>query len=90
MKIYRSQKYREWIARQACLKCGFGPCHAHHEPLSENMVAGKAPDTHCVPLCPSCHDLRHNTGVDTFWRAFDVKMAIIKLITRYLLERGNA
>jgi hypothetical protein len=87
LKIYRSQKYRQWVSRQQCLKCGFGPCQAHHEPLGENGTAEKSPDSHCVPLCPACHDFRHNIGPDTFWLEIDVKMAIIKLVTRYLAEK---
>ena len=88
MKIFRSQKYREWIARQACLKCGFGPSEACHEDLGEKGMGMKAPDTHCVPLCTPCHDLEHRLGAETFWQGIDLKKQIIMLLTRYLSERG--
>ncbi len=87
MKIFRSQKYREWISRQSCLVCGFGPSDPHHENLGEGFMAGKSPDTHCVPLCRSCHDLRHSIGPASYCD-IDVKKNIIDLLTRYWSE-GN-
>lgn len=86
MKIYRSQKYLDFIRRQQCLKCAFGPSVPHHEDLGEKPMADKAPDSHSVPLCPPCHDLRHMQGPETFWTGINVEKAIINLLTRYLSE----
>ena len=86
--VFRSQRYRQWITRQPCLKCGFGPCQAAHEALGERGVGIKAPDTQCVPLCVLCHALEHQLGVESFWSNVDLKMEIIRLVTRYLVEKG--
>jgi len=91
MKPYRSEKYRAWIRKQPCACCGRPPrsyeMHAHHEPLGENFVGGKAPDTHLMPLCFQCHAERHNYGPVWLNSVIDVKMTIIKLLTRYLGEK---
>lgn len=90
MKIFRSQKYRSWVATHQCLACGFGPCDPHHEPLGENMTGNKPPDSFCTPLCRECHNLRHARG-PSFWTEInrDPKMEIIKLLTRWLMMKGG-
>jgi hypothetical protein len=94
MKPYRSGKYLAWIRRQPCARCGRPAgehgVHAHHEPLGENFVAGKAPDTHAMPLCAECHNQRHGCGPSFLQEAIDVKMTIIRLLTRYLSAQGKS
>jgi len=60
----------------------------HHEGLGMNMIGGKPPDTHAVPLCTICHAVYHNMG-PMFWNGVDVKMEIIKLVTEYLKENNG-
>ena len=58
---------------------------AHHEGLGQNMMGGKPPDTHCIPLCTRCHAHRHGSawmGVVEYPR--DVRQVIINLLTEFL------
>ena len=85
-KTYRSKMYLRFIRNQPCLNCGFSgqPCQAHHEGLGKRGLGIKPPDTQAVPLCRDCHVLRHQKGVDSFWRQKDIKLAIIGYLTLYL------
>ena len=85
-KTFRSQEYLAFIRDHRCLRCGItGLMVAHHEGLGKNMMGGKPPDSHTVPLCPICHAIRHSLAWES-WEAWniDVKMAIIKLLTEYI------
>jgi len=89
---YRSTKYLEWIRRQPCLRCGRVPSQAAHQGLGYRAMGKKQPDSYTVPLCFECHQLEHAAGQKTFWESYaniDVKMEIIKLLTRFLEEREN-
>ena len=57
---------------------------AHHEALGEGGKGIKAPDSHCVPLCVTCHDRRDHEGRETFWSRVDIKKEIMKYLTEYL------
>ena len=84
MKTYRNPKYLSWIRTQLCAVCRKGGSQAHHEPLGENSMGGKPPDTHAIPLCLTCHYERHHFGVGWINDRIDTKMTIIKLLTRWL------
>jgi hypothetical protein len=86
---FRSENYRAWLKQQPCVVChrpAINPSHAHHEPLGENFVGGKPPDTHGMPLCGECHYDRHQYGAKWLDSLIDPKMTIIKHITRFLSE----
>jgi hypothetical protein len=86
---FRSERYRAWLRRQPCVICSRPPPNeAHHEPLGENFVGGKPPDTHGLPTCAVCHYQRHSSG-PSYFEGIDVKMTIIKHITRFLAEGGK-
>ena len=82
-KTFRSKKYLAFIREKPCLACHNPETVPHHEGLGANMMGGKPPDSHAVPLCGPCHRVRHDMGKG-FWEGFDVKMAIIKLLTEYM------
>lgn len=48
-----------------CYACGSwaGSSQAHHEPTR----AAGGTDRDCIPLCPVCHQRRHDIGAVTFW-----------------------
>jgi len=85
--MYRSKSYLEFIRSRPCLMCGAPETVAHHEPLGSAGKGIKAPDSHCIPLCAYCHQLAHHIGLKSFWRRHDIKMEIIKLLTKYLEEK---
>lgn len=80
---YRSKKYLAYIRTKKCLVCGSPETVPHHEGLGLNMMGGKSPDSHAVPLCSKHHAGYHNIG-PKFWDMVDIKMEIIKLVTEYL------
>lgn len=84
MKTFRSERYLQWVRKQPCAICGIRAGQAHHEPLGENFVGGKPPDTHALPMCAECHELRHQHGVQWASKQRDLKIEIIRMITRYL------
>lgn len=88
--VLRFPAYLAWIRRQPCAVCGGHGSEAAHQTLGEAGTAIKAPDTHAVPLCQACHAESHRQG--RFWldQIIDVKMTIIKLLTRYLQEGRDA
>lgn len=86
--VYRNRKYLSWIATQLCAVCRQRGSQAHHEPLGEAGMGIKAPDTHAIPLCPICHYERHLFGAQWLEERIDVKMTIIKLLTRWLALKG--
>jgi hypothetical protein len=89
--IYRSPEYLAYIRRQPCAACHL-PANftdPHHEPLGETYMGGKPHDTHAIPLCRSCHNIRHEEGPEWLEKILDVKKLIIRLLTRYLLEKTN-
>lgn len=89
MKTFRSEKYKAWLRLQACVICNRQAGFVHHEPLGENYVGGKPPDTHGLPVCVECHNDRHQYGADWLEGFVDVKMAIIRLITCFLQGGGK-
>lgn len=87
--MYRSEKYLSFIRSLPCCMCGSqSPNDPHHEGLHAGGMGLKAPDSHCVPLCRSCHTLHDTIGAKSFWRKHDVKMLIIKYLTMYI-ERNK-
>jgi hypothetical protein len=78
--------YLEFIRRQPCRNCGRRGGEAHHEPLWMNAVGAKPPDTQALPLCPECHQLRHNQGALTFWGDMYDRLALhmVRYLTRFL------
>jgi hypothetical protein len=92
VKPFRSPKYLAWIRSQPCILChrpAIDASNAHHEPLGENYVGGKPPDTHALPMCVRCHYERHQYGVGGVYLHIDPKLEIIRHITRYLGEGGK-
>ncbi len=60
---------------------------AHHEHLKRGGIALKSYDTHRLPLCLECHDIRHHQGVVTFWgEGVDLAMMCLDYITAYFIE----
>ena len=55
--------------------CGNPDTVPHHEGLGLNMMGGKSPDSHALPLCGACHRERHDKGPE-FWERFDIKEGI--------------
>jgi len=68
-KTYRNKKYLQHIQSKPCLLCAKESI-AHHESgvkLSPGSMGKKCSDLLAIPLCPSCHTLRHDQGYITFW-----------------------
>ena len=96
-KTYHAEKYLAFVRKHDCLMCGLPSNQlskpdnniiAHHESLGLNMMGGKPPDSHAVPLCGGCHSKRHAPDwIDWNVGHVDIKMAVIKLLTEYLQER---
>lgn len=86
-QTYRNPDYLEFVRQHHCCMCGSKTIGivAHHEGLGKNMMGGKPPDTHAVPLCAVCHQLRHHMGKG-FWESIDIKMVIIELLTEWIEE----
>jgi hypothetical protein len=87
--MYRSDPYLSFIRTKPCLVCG-RKAVAHHEKLKQGGMGIKPPDNQSVPLCTAHHDEQERIGSPAFWdrHNIDVKMAIIRLNTEYLEERG--
>lgn len=86
---FKSAHYLEFVRQHSCFLCGTKyPCHAHHVSLGKNMMGGKPPDTHAIPLCWTCHFQVHNgaLGLDTN----DAMRTIINLLTEYLTDEREA
>ena len=81
---FRSRKYRKFIENNECIICTRTPSAAHHEPLGWGSMGGKAPDSHCLPLCAKHHRQRHDQGAETFWDGYDPKILVIQYLTKYL------
>ena len=62
---------------------------AHHEGLGKCGVGIKAPDSHGLSFCHTCHLQRHQQGCDTFWGERDPKYYIAFYLRRYLEETQN-
>lgn len=95
----RSRAYLEFIRERDCCACGMSPSvfsvtHPHHWRLGTNGGTGKKPDdSFCIPLCPTCHDLVHRVGEQTFAReilrlqdATDVSKIMLIHLGWYLAE----
>jgi hypothetical protein len=52
------------------------PTQPHHEPPIGRSRRGKDADT--VPLCATCHDLRHAIGVFSFWAQVGVSWVYVR------------
>ena len=85
--MYRSDPYLSFIRTKPCLVCGNSETVPHHEPLKQAGKGIKAPDSQTIPLCAKCHHMRHQIGA-SFFESVDIKMEIIRLLTKYLEERG--
>ena len=66
-KQFLSREFKKFHRDSPCVRCGRGPCRAHHDPT----VAVGATWRDTSPLCDDCHTLgpgaRHRVGVATFW-----------------------
>lgn len=87
-KIFKSQKYLEWIRKKACVTCGMpGPSVAHHVWHTGRKNHGN--DYLAVPLCPCCHTsgpmayhvLEHEKFEEK-WNV-DLRDEIINLVAEY-------
>ncbi len=85
--MYRSDPYLSFIRSKSCLVCGNPETVPHHEPLKQAGKGIKAPDSQTIPLCARCHHMRHQIGLSAL-DPMDIKMEIIRLLTKYLEERG--
>jgi hypothetical protein len=84
MKVYRNQEYLKWIRNQICLFCNCGSPDAHHV-RRQYWGAGtgyKPHDYVTIPLCRynKCHDPKIE-------KRFDCKKEIIRLLTKYIIEK---
>ena len=69
LKTYRNPKYLDFVRSHPCLICGKDSV-AHHESatgLSPGAMGKKCSDLLAIPLCPECHQKRHDEGYITFW-----------------------
>ena len=82
--MYRSPAYLSFIRTHKCCMCGNPETVCHHEPLKKAGTSIKAPDSHGLPLCTTCHAQRHQMGSLSFFRSVDVPMVIIGYLTEYL------
>lgn len=68
----RSNKYLKFIRTQPCCVCGITPSQAHHESLTGRGVSVKCSDYETMPLCHTCHALRHQVGKKSFAQAYGI------------------
>ena len=96
--MYRSVKYQAWVrGLNKCIRCDYEPTRPGleddnpitfaHQTLGQAGTALKAPDTQGLPLCAQCHQIEHTMPPSEFWDGIDVKMEIIKQLTRYMEEK---
>lgn len=85
-KPYRSQKYLAFVRTLNCSACKTTPCHAHHVRGKNTGMQTKPPDTHCIPLCPSCHEALHRLGAKEFCMrlGIDLGMERYRTLLAYL------
>lgn len=57
--VWRSEKYRRFVASLSCCICAASGCNAHHENLNGGKMGGKESDEFCIPLCTTHHHYRH-------------------------------
>jgi hypothetical protein len=70
-----------------CCSCGcVGQSQAHHEPTR----AAGGTDLDTVPLCPTCHSLRHTVGRATFWRNASIDPEKLKNKLRHQVNLAKA
>ena len=85
----RNPAYLKWIKTRPCVMCGaISPIDPHHESGIGNSggMSLKCSDFFAVPLCPICHNYRHQFGYDSFWQGMDVKRIIIDLLIEYITK----
>jgi hypothetical protein len=65
---YRDRAHLEFVASQACLRCGRQPCEAHHLRFVQPRALGrKVSDEFAVPLCRTHHREVHRHGDEAAW-----------------------
>ena len=50
---HRDRAYREYVASQPCMACGYHETQAAHISVGNFARGMKADDFYCIPLCPS-------------------------------------
>ncbi len=99
-KTYRSKAYLDFIRKQPCI-FGHGAGEPHHVGLGGRRGTSiKAPDSHCVSLCRSCHDKVEKLFIDRLSiienimifieeqdRSVNALMLVIDFLTNYMQEK---
>ena len=69
---WRSQTHCNFVRSHACCACGSTTAiEVAHVRLGSGAGMGQKPDDwRTVSLCKHCHQLQHEKGERTFWRAF--------------------
>lgn len=67
-KRIRDTSHLRYVARQPCVVCGRGRCHAHHLTFAQPRALGrKVSDEFTVPLCARHHRELHDSGNERDW-----------------------
>ena len=90
---WKSKRYLKWISQKSCIACMQpGPVDPHHVSLMTNIVGGKPPDSHAVPLCRRCHGQLEDyyLGENMYWEdaGISIERIILRYITEYLMDNG--
>jgi hypothetical protein len=65
---YRDRAHLEFVASQACLRCGRQPSDAHHLRFMQSRAMGRrVSDEFAVPLCRTHHRAVHRHGDEVDW-----------------------
>ena len=89
-KPYRNKKAREWYRTQPCDYCGKsgeGMVTGHHEALNGRGTGTKCSDDEQIPLCFTCHRLRHDIGRRSFYGVANWRYKVMyyhRLVHKYL------
>jgi hypothetical protein len=65
--------FEEWKKKAGCCVCGDVPVEKSHFPQT---IGAGALDYMWVPMCRSCHQMLHQTGVDTFMSKYKIQIFI--------------
>jgi hypothetical protein len=87
--VWRSEKYRRYVASLPCCRCHAPQSNAHHEQFHGGTMGGKVSDEYCIPLCPRCHTLRHTAGRGMWLLAKLDPEEVIQRTQEEWVGRGN-
>lgn len=73
-KIFRSNKYLDFVRSLPCYSCGAPNAEAHHTETGGMGIKGH--DLSCIPLCRPCHSECHQLGRYTFMARRGVEFGI--------------